>query len=95
MFAFLVVQETSPRISGVCTMQFESNHFRKFSMSASKHFATSPMFSPEAYNILPSAKLHIVYFSIHNIRSFINILNNKGPRIEPCGIPDEIKCRSL
>ena len=53
------------------------------------------MFSPEAYNVLSSAKLHISDFSMQRVRSFRNILNSKGPRIEPCGTLDETQRRSL
>ena len=71
-------------------MRFESNHLRTFSISTSKHVATSPMFSPEAYSVLSSAKLHIPDFSMHNRRSFIYMLNSRGPRIESYDTPDEI-----
>ena len=80
-------------LSGVATMR--SNHFGTFSMSTSKHVTTSPMLSPEAYNVLSSAKLHVFDFSVQNIRSFRNILNSKVPRIEPCGTPNETQRQSL
>ena len=76
-------------------MRLESNHFKTFSISTSKHVATSPMFSAEAYNVLSSAKLHICDFPMQSMRSFRNILNSKGPRIEPCDTLDETQRQSL
>ena len=37
--------------------------------------------------VLSSAKLQIFVFSIKIKRSLINMLNNNGPKIEPCGTP--------
>ena len=76
-------------------MRFESKHFWMFSISTSKHVATSSMFSPEACNVLVSAKSHISDFSIQNIRSCRNILISKLPRIESCGTLDETQYQSL
>ena len=44
---------------------------------------------------LPSAKLQIFVFSIKIKRSLINMLNNNGPKIEPCGTPLTISYQSL
>ena len=64
-------------------------------MLISQHVATSPMFPLEAYSVLSPATLHIYDFSMQNSRLFINIFNSRGPRIDPCGTPDEVKCQSL
>ena len=45
--------------------------------------------------ILSSAKLQIFVFSIKRKRSLINMLNNNGSKIEPCGTPLTISYQSL
>ena len=45
--------------------------------------------------VLSSAKLQIFVFSIKRKRSLINMLNNNGPKIEPCGTPLIISYQSL
>ena len=45
--------------------------------------------------VLSSAKLQIFVFSIKRKRSLINMLNNNGPRTEPCGTPLTISYQSL
>ena len=45
--------------------------------------------------VLPSAKLQMFAFSIKRNRSLINMLNNNGPKIEPCGTPLTISYQSL
>ena len=46
--------------------------------------------SPHEYIVLSSAKLQISDFSTKNEISLINISNNSGPNIRPCGIPQKI-----
>ena len=41
---------------------------------------------PHEYIVLSSAKLQIFDFSTKNKKSLMNILNNSGINIEPCGI---------
>ena len=45
---------------------------------------------PYEYIVLSSAKLQISDFSTKNKISLMNILNNSGLNIEPCGIPRQI-----
>ena len=45
--------------------------------------------------VLSSAKLQIFVFSMKRKRSLINMLNNKGPKFEPCGTPLTISYQSL
>ena len=45
--------------------------------------------------VLSSAKLQILAFSIKRKISLINMLNNNGPKIEPCGTPLTISYQSL
>ena len=45
---------------------------------------------PHEYIVLSSAKLQISDFSTKNKISLMNILNNRGLNIEPCGIPRQI-----
>ena len=49
----------------------------------------------QAYNVLSSAKLQMSDFKLQKNRSFMNILNKIGPRIEPCGTPSIIFNHSL
>ena len=42
---------------------------------------------PHEYIVLSSAKLQISDFSMKKKISLMNILNSRGPNIEPCGIP--------
>ena len=71
-------------------MRLELSHLRTFSISASQHVATFPMFSPEAYNVFSSAKLHIYDFSMQNTR-----LKSSDPVMESCGTPDDTRSQSL
>ena len=45
---------------------------------------------PHEYTVLSSAKLQISDFSAKKKISFMNILNNSGPSIEPWGIPQQM-----
>ena len=45
--------------------------------------------------VLSSAKLQIFVFSIKRKRSLINMFNNNGPKIQPCGTPLTISYQSL
>ena len=42
---------------------------------------------PHEYIVLSSAKLQISDFSMKKKISLMNILNSRGPNIEPCGTP--------
>ena len=56
-------------------------------MSCSKQFSTTDRLGLDLYKVLWSAKLQMSVFSINIMRSLIKILNMRGPRIEPWGIP--------
>ena len=45
---------------------------------------------PHEYRALSSAKLQISDVSTKKKISLMKILNNNGPNIEPCGIPQQI-----
>ena len=45
--------------------------------------------------VLSSAKLQVFVFSIKRKKSLINMLNNNGPKIEPCGTTLTISYQSL
>ena len=47
------------------------------------------------YKVLSSAKLQMSDLRFENKRSFINMLNNIGPSIEPCGTPKTMVSQSL
>ena len=48
-----------------------------------------------AYKVLSSAKLQMSDSRFENKRSFINMLNNIGPSIEPCGTPKTMASQVL
>ena len=45
--------------------------------------------------MLSSAELHISDFFMEKNKSLINILNKRGPRIDPCGTAVSISHREL
>ena len=45
--------------------------------------------------MLSSAELHISDFFMEKNKSLINILNKRGPRIDPCGTPILISHQDL
>ena len=55
----------------------------KFSLILGRSF-------PHEYMVLPSEKLKISNFSTKNKISLMNIFNNSGLNIEPCGITRQI-----
>ena len=59
-------------------------------MSCSKQFTTNDRLGLDLYKVLSSAKLQMSVFSIKIMRLLIKILNMRGPRIEPWGIPVKI-----
>ena len=64
-------------------------------MSRSKWFSTTDRLGVDLYKALSCAKLQMSVFSINIMRSLIKILNMRGPRIEPWGIPVKISIHSL
>ena len=48
---------------------------------------TFPRFLLRLYSVLSSTKLQTFDFVIESNKSLINILQIRGPRIEPCGTP--------
>ena len=64
-------------------------------MSCSKQFSTTDMLGLDLYKVLSSATLQMPVFSINVMRLLIKILNMRGPRIEPWGIPVKISIHSL
>ena len=71
--------------SGSAIMLFRLNQSTAFSDSSSK-VVSSASFSLEIEKIvLSSAKLYISEFSSVVSRSFRNMLNKIGPKMEPCG----------
>ena len=73
--------------SALAIMWFSVNQLVAFCESSSKHLTTILDVLACAYSVLSSAKLYISVFLKMSTKSFMNILNNIGPRIDPCGTP--------
>ena len=69
--------------------EFTLNHFRICPKSNLRLCNISGKIFPQELSVL-LAKLHMSDFEIEKSISFIKKLNNKGPRIHPCGIPQII-----
>ena len=68
-------------------MELILNHYKSLQASCLRFSNTVFKFAPQEYKVLLSAKLQKSDFSMTKNKSFINILNNKGPSMENCGIP--------
>ena len=75
-------------------MELVLNQYKSLLALCTRFSDTLFKFAPQEYKVLSSAKLQISDFSMTKNRSFINMLN-KGPSIEPCGIPCLISDHSL
>ena len=64
-------------------------------MSCSKQYSTTDKLRLDLYKVLSSAKLQMSDFSINITSSLIKILNMRGPRTEPWGMPVKISIHSL
>ena len=64
-------------------------------MSCCKQFSTTDRLGLDLYKLLSSAKLQMSDFSINTMRSLMKILNMRGPRIEPWGIPVKVSIHFL
>ena len=73
--------------SGFAFMKLVFNQYKSLLASCFRFSNTVFKFAPQEYKVLSSAKLQISDFSMTKNKSFINMLNNKGPSMEPCGIP--------
>ena len=71
------------------------NQFKTIVMSCCKQFSTIDRLGLDLYKLLSSAKLQMSDFSINIMRSLMKILNMRGPRIEPLGIPVKVSIHSL
>ena len=71
----------------VCFMELILNQYKSLLASCSRFSNTVFKFAPQEHKVLSSAKLQISDFSMAKNRSLINMLNNKGPSMETCGIP--------
>ena len=72
--------------SGFAFMEFILNQYKILLASCFRFSNTVFKFVPQDYKV-SSAKLQISDFSMTKNKSFINMLNNKGPSMKPCGIP--------
>ena len=64
-----------------------TTQFKTIVMSCSKQFSTTNRLGLDLYKVLLSAKLQMLVLSINIMKSLTKILNMRGPRIEPWGIP--------
>ena len=60
-------------------MELILNHYKSLQASCLRFSNTVFKFAPQEYKVLLSAKLQKSDFSMTKNKSFINILNNKGP----------------
>ena len=67
--------------------EFVLNQNKIFFISNVRFSSMRNKFLSNEYRVLSSAKLHIPDFSIKKNTSFMNILNNSEPNIDPWGIP--------
>ena len=75
---------------GLAFSELALNQFKTMVMSCSKQFSITDRLGLDLYKVLSSAKLQMSDFSINIMRLFIKILNMRGRRIEPWGIPVKI-----
>ena len=68
-------------------MELILDQYKSLLASCFKFSNTVFKFVPQEYKVLSSAKLQISNFPMTKNKSFINILNNKGPSMEPSRIP--------
>ena len=73
--------------SGFAFMELVLNQYKSLLALCSTFSDTLFKFATQEYKVLSSAKLQISDFSMKKNRSFINMLNNRGSSMEPCGIP--------
>ena len=62
------------------------NQYQRLLASCFRFSNTVFKFPPQDYKVLSPAKLQILDFFMTTNKSFIIMLNNKGPSMEPCGI---------
>ena len=62
--------------------QYKSLASKSLKASCFRFFNTVLKFTPQESKLLSSAKFQISDFSMTKDKSFINILNNKGPSME-------------
>ena len=75
--------------------QFTLNYLRIFPKSNLRLSNISPDIFLQELSVLSSAKLYTSDFETKESISLMNMLNIKGPRINPCGIPQVISHQSL
>ena len=93
--ASFIIENNKLKISRLAFEEFNLNHFNMFLTVHIKSSLILGRSSPHGYIVLSSAKLQGSDFSTKNKISLMNILNNNGPNIEPCGIPRKISDRLL
>ena len=71
--------------------EFTLNHFKIFLQSNLRLCKMPPNVFLQELNVLSSAKSHMSDFDAKENMLFTKLLNNKGPRIDPCGIPQVTK----
>ena len=82
-------------LSGLLYTRLSSNHFSRSFEDFFKDDIKSSILSETAYGVVSSAYIVIsVLFNVKN-KSARNMLNTRGPKIEPCGAPNSISCYKL
>ena len=78
-------------------MRLSSNHLGRSFEDFSKDAIESSILSEIAYGVVSYVQFAISVlfkFKVKN-KSARNMLNKKGPKIEPCGTPNNISCHEL
>ena len=76
-------------------MRLSSNHLGRSFEDFSKDAIESSILSDIAYGVVPYVQFAIsVLFKVKN-KSARNMLNKRGPKIEPCDTPNSISCHEL
>ena len=82
-------------LPGFAFNEFTISHFRIYPKLNLRLCNISPNIFPQELCALSSAKWDMSDFETRKNMSFMKILNNKGTRIDPCGIPQIISQQSL
>ncbi len=95
LFAECLPRNISWNFAGFAIMELLENHTRVLFVSACNFVITFDIDVSQAYRVLSSAKLHKAVSDKNKNKSFIKILNNNGPKIDPCGTPKITSKNSL
>lgn len=82
-------------LAGFGFNEFNMNHFKIYSISNLRLCNILRKTFPHELKVSSLGKLHISNFETKKSIPFMRMLNNKGPGVDPCGIPQIASCQSL